>query len=64
MILAALKPSPMLTRPDTPAVLAVEDRGMRAILAACDTDPLTILDGLYPPIRTPHGDLRPNIMEN
>lgn len=36
---------PMTARPDTPARLACEDRGMPAILAAC-ADPVARLDGI------------------
>jgi hypothetical protein len=41
-VLPAYNVSPMQARPDTPARLAVEDRGMAAVIAAAG-DPDTVL---------------------
>lgn len=63
--------APILTgHGDRPANLACEDRGMGAILAACDDGTealLTILGALYPPVRLAPDllpDLRTNIRDN
>ena len=64
-MLTAFRPSPLLSRPDTPALLAFEDQPNRPILdddAQLETA-AAIYGELYPPIRTPHGDLRP-IVQN
>ena len=63
-MLTTLFVSPMLTRPDTPATLACEERGPRAILANCEDADMALLDmlpNLYPSVNFAGALIRPTI---